>query len=246
VLTDAAWLQKVYLRIASLIGSAVPAVDFAAYAAEFAELEQQSRALTSTEEAGGPHGPDSERIENPNVVCVTSPQFKELGYENQLQTVINAFPTTIRHQFVLSSTELRKVLLEERIDIVHIAAFVCPRGGDLYFSRVELPLGHPGDGELDRVPPEVLVSLLRRAGTRLVVLGASASLVLGAQLLSVTNVIAARDMVSATALASWVDTFYKTVTNEPLTVAFKLACEVSQAPMTLYAQQRHDPAVKFS
>src|ERR1041384_6150853 len=47
VITDASWLQKIYQRIAGLIGSAVPAVDLAGYAAEFAELENQSRALVS-------------------------------------------------------------------------------------------------------------------------------------------------------------------------------------------------------
>jgi hypothetical protein len=140
---------------------------------------------------------------------------------------------------------LKKVLLEEHIDIVHIAAFVCPRAGDLYFSQVELPAGEASGEQRDILSVAALVSLIRKAKTRLVVLGASASLVLGAQLLPVTNVIAARDMVSAMALASWVETFYKALTSEPLAAAFKLATEVSQAPMVLYAQQRHDPSITF-
>lgn len=75
------------------------------------------------------------------------------------------------------------------------------------------------------------------------VLGGSASLVLAAQLLPVTNVIAARDMVSARAMASWVETFYKTLMREPLAAASELASHVSQAPMKLYAQQRHVPSM---
>lgn len=256
ILTEASGLQIVYQRIAGLIGSAVPTVDFAKYAAELAEVEaqskEQSKVLMTSEDAGvgradeATGGPEFELIEDPKVLCVTSPQFRELGYENQLQMVLGAFPKTIRHQFVLSSADLKKVLLEEHVDIIHIAAFVCPRGGDLYFSRVELPLGKAGGEELDRMPADVLVSLVRKANTRLVVLGASASLVLGAQLVPVTNVIAARDLVSAIALASWVETFYKTLANETLAAAFKLASEVSQAPMKLYAQQRHDPALAFT
>src|SRR5262249_48599721 len=144
---------------------------------------------------------------------------------------LDAFPKGIRHQFILNSVELRSVLVEQRVDIVHIAAFVCPRGGDLYFSSVELPLGNPGPGEIDRVPAEALAALIEKARTRLVVLGASASLVLGAQLLPVTNVIAARDLVSPTAMALWVEMFYKRLASDSIAAAFKLASEVSQAPM---------------
>ena len=131
------------------------------------------------------------------------------------------------------------------MQIVHIAAFVCPRGGDLYFTPVTLPLGESAVEEADMVSPEVLVSLLKQAQTRLVVLGASASLVLGAQLLAVTNVIAVRDMVSAKAMASWVESFYRTLMKEPLPRAFQLATEISQAPMKLYGQQRPIPPIQI-
>jgi hypothetical protein len=242
VLTDAASLLKVYLRVAELIGSAVPQVDFDAFAAEFADIEKQTTALSRIEDAclnkaGLMSSLDAEHIENPHVVCVTSPQFRDLGYENQLQMVIDAFPKRIRHQFILTSAELRSVLFEQRVDIVHIAAFVCPRGGDLYFSPVELPQGSPAPGEIDRVSAVALAALIAKACTRLVVLGASASLVLGAQLLPVTNVIAAGDLVSPAAMALWVEMFYKSLASDSISTAFKLASEVSQAPMQLYARQ---------
>lgn len=239
VLTDAAALRKLYDRVAELIGSAVPQVDFEGYAAEFAEVETQAKALASMDDADPDMAGSLEtvRIENPNVVCVTSPQFRELGYENQLQMVIDAFPKQLRHQFILSSADLQRVLLEERVDIVHIAAFVCPRAGDLYFSRVELPQGSAADGDIDRMSPEALATLIAKARTRLVVLGASASLVLGAQLLPVTNVIAVRDLVSPMAMASWVKIFYKALATDSLAAAFKLARDLSQAPMWLYARQ---------
>jgi len=249
IMTDGGSLRRLYDRIASLIGSAVPDVD--EYAQQFLTLQTELEELIQSEhnavERDGKATVDRspELIKNPRVVCVTSPQFRELGYANQLELVLGAFPESIRHEFVLNSGDLRRILLDEQVDIVHIAAFVCPRGGDLYFTHVGLPLGDSDVEEPDVVSPESLVSLLRKANTRLVVLGASASLVLGAQLLAVANVIAVRDMVSAKAMASWVETFYKTLLKKPLVEAFELATQVSQAPMWLSAQQSYVPSMKL-
>jgi hypothetical protein len=249
VITEAESLQRLYARVSGLIGSAVPSVAFDDYAQEFIALEGQLEEFMGSERSAAERiakaavDEQPESIKNPHVICVTSPQFKELGYANQLDLVLSAFPETISHEYVLNSADLKRILLEERVDIVHIAAFVCPRRGDLYFSPVELPLGASVLDNPDRISPEVLVSLLRKANTRLVVLGASASLVLGAQLLAVANVIAVRDMVSAKAMASWVDTFYRTLVKEPLAKAFDLATQVSQAPMRLYAEQRRVPSI---
>jgi hypothetical protein len=255
VITDATTLRRVYDRIAGLIGSAVPDVDFGRFARDFIEVQVQLSDLMEQERVAANEAADAisaskqESIKRPRVICVTSPQFKELGYANQLSLVLSAFPKTIEHDFVLSSTELRKALLEDdrQTHILHIAAFVCPRGGDLYFTPVRLPLGDSAVDEPDMVTPEALVSLLERAKTRLVVLGASASLVLGAQLLAVANVIAVRDMVSPPAMASWVETFYRALLKEePLPAAFDLATRVSQAPMRLYGQQRHAASLKLA
>jgi hypothetical protein len=244
VVTDASGLEKLYMRIADFIGSAVPAVDFVKYAAEFKALEEQSTMLLkSTSSAPGKH---EELIKEPHVLCVTSAQFRELGYLNQLQIVLDAFPKDMPHDIVQTSADMKKILLNNRIDIIHVAAFVCPRGGDLYFSKVELPLGESAAEDLEIIAPETFVTLVKKAQTRLVVLGGSASLVLAAQLLSVTNVIAARDMVSARAMAVWVETFYDKLTQEPLAVAAQLASDMSQAPMKLYAQQQNLPSMRFS
>ena len=255
VITDATTLERLYGRVAGLIGSSVPNVDFDRLAQEFFEVQRQLADLMETERAAAEHSTSAsldtapESIRRPRVICVTSPQFKELGYANELSLVLGAFPgpDTIEHEFVHNSTDLKRFLLDGRqVHIVHIAAFVCPRGGDLYFTPVTLPLGASAVDEADLVRPETLVALLEAAKTRLVVLGASASLVLGAQLLNVANVIAVRDMVSAKAMASWVETFYKTLMKEPLPVAFELATQVSQAPMRLYAQQRHVPSLQLA
>ena len=229
----------------------MPSVDFEKYAESFKELETELAQLAEREESCARGGSEAmgqsepEVVKNPRVLCVTSQQFTELGYANQLQIVLDAFPKTITHQIVRTSVELRKALLENSVDIVHVAAFVCPRGGDLYFSSVELPLGKASSEEVDRIKPEALVALLERAKTRLVVLGGSASQVLAAELLQVVNVIAARDMVSAKAMANWVETFYQSLAKEPLATASELASRISQAPMKLYFQQRQAPPIRF-
>jgi hypothetical protein len=242
LLTDANALRGLYTRIASMIGSSIPEIDFESYAKTFQETEQEMAKLVATRNIANKQGNrQPELIQNPHVLCVTSSQFREMGYANQLQVVLDAFPENIQHQVVMNSGELRKILLEEKVDIIHIAAFVCPRGGDLYFSPVELPLGKSTTQEVDSIKPSELTALLREANTRLVVLGGSASLVLAAQIIAVANVISAGDMVSAKAMASWVETFYKKLTQEPLAAANELACEVSQAPMKLLYAQRPEP-----
>jgi len=250
ILTEASALEKLYLRIANLIGSSVPRVNFEDYIDSFKELEKElgeQRANIRNASAGGEgyRVSEPELIQNPQVLCVTSLQFRELGFANQLQMVVDAFPKNLKHEVVLNSIELSRILLRERIDIIHIAAFVCPRGGDLYFSSVELPLGKRNSEDPDIMKPEALVGLLKKARTRLVVLGGSESLVLATELLPIANVIAARDMVSAKAMARWVETFYQALATEPLAAASEMASRVSQAPMRLYVQQRQVPLVMF-
>lgn len=250
VLTHPNSLQKLYHRIAEMIGSSVPEVDFQKYADEFGKIEENFKDLKQAcdqgcEENNQQSHSNLETIKNPHVLCVTSPQFRELGFENQLQQVLNAFPHNIKHDFVMNSTELQKILLKEQVDIIHIAAFVCPRGGDLYFSPVALPLGKSSIEDPDLVTPDSLVTLLKKAKTRLVVLGGSESWVLAAELLSTTHVIAARDMVSTRAMAKWVEIFYQTLTNESISTANEIATRISQAPMRLYGQQQAPPIINI-
>ena len=249
VLTTASTLQKLYGRIAQRIGSIIPAVDFEKYVNEFQALEKELATLEheETRDVSAPPDAKPELIQNPHVLCVASPQFQQLGFANQLEIVVGAFPDNIKHQVVLNSADLRRILLAEHVDIIHIAAFVCPRGGDLYFSSVELPLGKCLTEDADSVSPEALVALLEGAKTRLVVLGASESLILGAEVLPVANVIAARDMVSPKAMAKWVETFYHLLAKEEtLSNACETASRVSQAPMKLYAQQCPVPSLRIA
>ena len=144
LLSDAKGLAKLYTRISSLIGSDVPDVNFQALSDEFRELEAEYSAQIRTE-ASASHQPNRDSIvQDPRVVCVSSQQYLQLGIANELQAVLDAFPKSLRHDVVTTSEKLTEIL-RSQVDVVHIAAYVCPRTGTLYFSRVELPLGNLAD-----------------------------------------------------------------------------------------------------
>jgi hypothetical protein len=225
--------------VASHLGSCVPEIDFEAFAKEvksfenaYAEQRDQLPARVVLDES-------VERIRDPKALCISSPQFAKLGFENQLQTVLNAFPKVVPHQRVFSSADLKTAITSgSGFDIVHIAAFVCPRSGDLYFSDVDLTTGEcPSTSDPDVLSADALASLLEVAQSKLVVVGSCDSLVLGAILLKVCHVIATRDMVSPKMMAAWVEAFYSKLPHGSLLEAFDYALKVSQAPMRFYARQ---------
>jgi hypothetical protein len=237
LLTSAKGLKKLYTKISAMLGSDVPLADFEALADAFRTLEAEYSDQRELDDAGTRERSDETIVKNPNVLCVSSEQYLKLGFDNQLQRVLDAFPPDLRHKRVITSAEVEEVLRAGHVDIVHIAAYVCPRTGVLYFSPVELPIGIPAEGDLDFIRPAALAMLLKDAGTRLVVIASGDSLALATTLLSVTNVIAPRDIVSAQAMALWVKSFYATLRAKPLVEACEFAGLTSQAPMRLLTQQ---------
>lgn len=231
-------LRSLYRAIAEAIGSDIPEIDFPAFAQEVCAFEaeyEQQRALTPA----SINGRDSvETIRNPKALCISSPQFARLGFENQLETVLNAFPESVPHQRVFSSAELREALAADgKYDIVHIAAFVCPRSGDLYFSDVDVDSGRGITPDPDILPADALASMLEIAQAKLVVIGSCDSIALAATLVNVCHVVAARDMVSAKMMASWVEAFYGKLPKQSLSQTLSYALKVSQAPMRFYSHQ---------
>ena len=237
LLTDAQGLEKLYRKISAMLGSALPSVDFEELAGEFRALEEEYRLQRNEDAAGVSKRCDESIIEDPRVLCISSQQYLQLGFDNQLQSVLDAFPADLCHDRVITSSDVQRALRSGRVDIVHIAAYVCPRTGVLYFSPVELPIGTAEKGELDFIRPEALARLLQDAQTRLVVIASGDSLALATMLLSVTNVIAPRDIVSARAMAVWVKTFYATLRVKPLADACEFAGLTSQTSMRLLTQQ---------
>lgn len=231
-------LRSLYRTIANMLGSDVPDIDFEAFSAEIAAFEkeyaQHLATVASTEDA-----PQfaTEKIMNPRVLCVSSEQFLKLGFENQLDKVIQAFPSAIEHERVISSLALRQVLTHQRFEMIHISAYVCPRSGDLYFSEVNPRTGEKIGSNRDYISADDVRALCIKAKTRLVVIGSCDSLALATTLVRDMNVIAARDMVSTNMMSAWIATFYETLTTESLSSAFDLAIKASGAPMRLLSQK---------
>jgi hypothetical protein len=232
-------VEALYQAIAEALGSRVPQVDFQAYQRQLAALEQVYAGEHRSLSEGSVDKSDVEIVRNPRVVCISSEQFTREGFHNQLDVVLNAFPTSLRHDRVFNSETLKKTFMTDKAHVVHIAAYVCPRSGDLYFSDVNLGTGEPARSQsVDRISADALEQLLKMADTRLVVITGSDSMALTATLLGAAHVIAARDMVSPRMLATWVAEFYRMLPTHSLSAALEFAMNASRAPMRLYPKRQ--------
>lgn len=232
-------IKALYTAIAAALGSNVPQVDFQAYEQRLAALEQTYASEHGRLKEGCVDQSDVEIVRNPRVVCISSEQFMREGFDNQLDIVLNAFPALLRHDRVFDSETLKKTFMADKAHVVHIAAYVCPRSGDLYFSDVNLGTGEPNQSQrVDRISADALEQLLKMADTRLVVITGSDSMALTATLLGAAHVIAARDMVSPRMLAAWVAEFYRMLPTHQLSVALEFAMNASRAPMRLYPKRQ--------
>jgi hypothetical protein len=236
-LTSAKDLERWYNKLSALIGCRVPRVEFELLAGEFTKLEKiYERELTEQQAATARRTRDRS-VANPHVVCVTSRQYRDLGLANEIEKVLAAFPPLLRHDIVMSSADLKRVL-NSPVDIVHIAGYVCPRSGTLYFSAMKLPeeLSQP-EGEEDYINAEALNRLLRHAGTKLVVIASGDSLALISRLLPVVHVISPQERVTANQMARWVEDFYQLLWTKTLAEACEIATVQSGAMMAMMSKQ---------
>jgi hypothetical protein len=239
VLSSEPGFERFYRAIADKLGSDLPTVDFAVYSHEVAVFESEYASHKATfVEASRSLSEGVEIVRNPTALCISSEQFVKLGLENQLAQVLAAFPSSVHHDRVFESMAVRTALTSGRVDIVHIAAFICPRSGALYFSAVDLRSGRPDPNtKPDIITADDLASLLKMAGTRLAVITTCDSLPLAASLLSTCHVVAARDLVSSKMMAAWVEAFYRVLPQTSLSQALDVAIKASGAPMRLFARQ---------
>jgi hypothetical protein len=238
-------IRKLYEVVSQMLGSQVPDVNFDSYAEEVQKFEAEYRNERSTLIECTGIEQTSETVSNPRVLCISSPQFLEIGYQNQLEVVLSAFPDDLAHLRVDNAKDLQLQLTTSGFDIVHIAAFVCPRSGDMYFSSVDLNTGERTTSEVEIVGAKALALLLKMAKTRLAVITSCDSLALAATLLGVTNVVATRDMVSPKMMAAWVEGSYGMLKKRPLSESFEYAMGFSRAPMCLY-RRRGDGDIVFT
>jgi TIR domain len=239
-LTSPKSLERWYVRLSALIGCRVPSVDFDVLAEQFAELEKIYEREVDEKQAATARPTTDRSVANPHVVCVTSQQYKDLGLANEIELVLAAFPKLLQHEIVMSSARLMQAL-NSPVDIMHIAGYVCPRSGTLYFSAVKLPegLSQPG-GEEDCIKAEALTRLLQRAGTKLVVIASGDSLALISRILPVVHVISPQERISAAQMARWVKEFYQLLWTNTLSEACAMATLQSGATMTMMSKQVTD------
>jgi hypothetical protein len=246
VLSTKAGFERFYEAVAKALRSNLPAVDFAAYAEEVTAFEAEYKKRRQAASEDRSLNPGTETVRNPRALCISSPQFMQLGLENQLESVLAAFPSEVHHHRVFDSKTVRQLLSDEKFDIVHVAAFVCPRSGALYFSDVDPQSGKPHvQADADVIPADDFVSLLRQAQTRLTVITSGDSLELATSLIATCHVVAARDMISSKMAAAWVEAFYRRLSTSSLSEALHYAISISGAPMRLYARQPDSVAVRF-
>ena len=236
-LTSAKALERLYVKLSALIGCRVPSADFEALAGQFTELEKLYERELNEQQAATARRTTDRAVANPHVVCVTSRQYRELGLANEIETVLAAFPKPLRHEIVMSSADLKRVL-NSTVDIVHIAGYVCPRSGTLFFSAVKLPEGlSQPEGEEDYIQAKALLRLLQDAATKLVVIASGDSLALIYLLLPVVHVISPQERISSKQMARWVKEFYERLWTSTLADACEFATMQSGAMMTMMAQQ---------
>ena len=246
LLSSESGFKRFYAAIAHALGSDVPDVNYAEYAQDVSEFEADYAKQRKSADFAESLAPGMETVRNPTALCISSPQFLQLGLENQMESVLSAFPSGVHRDRLFDSMSVRGALSEGRVDIVHIATFVCPRSGTLYFSNVDTQSGKPTpDTEPDTIKADDMVSLLRAAQTRLAVITSSDALALATSLITVCHVVAARDMISVKMAAAWVEAFYSRLATDPLSEALDHAIKVSGAPMRLYAQQPSSVGVRF-
>lgn len=248
ITTSAGW-QKLYNTVSERLGASIPAVNFADYAAKITELEaafRKQEATLARFDSVLTADVAPEILENPNVLCISSTQFMDIGFKNQLQTVINAFPATVHHARVLDSESLKEEVRRNKCQVVHLATYICPRSGDVYFSEVDLQTGSPTKIPADKITADALASLLQESETQLVVITSCDSSKLLLSLIETAHIVATRDMVSSNMMAQWVEDFYGRLTHAvPLSQALEYATNNSGAPMKFYARQPTSMDVKL-
>jgi hypothetical protein len=129
-------LAYLYATVASVLGSAVPKVDFGALAAIINEIE--SRYLEAkTAKALSVDCPTpinlQVKLPKPRVLCVTSARFHEV-VRKDLDLILAAFPPGTHHEIVADPTVLKGLMAREKFDIVHVANETCPVTGNLIFT----------------------------------------------------------------------------------------------------------------
>jgi hypothetical protein len=178
-----------------------------------------------------------ETVNKPRILCTCSRQYYGLSFQKDVDLIKNEtskVASQITELHGTSSGELTDCLMENQYDIVHLCAYVNPKTGDIYFSDVD-EKGETSPG----APADVLMAnsfakLIELCKTKLVILATCDSLVLGAKLARITNMIASTGFVQVDDILKWELSIYKCLSKGiSLSNSFETASSMSNAPMLL-------------
>jgi predicted nucleotide-binding protein with TIR-like domain len=181
--------------------------------------------------------PSVEIIKNPKILCACSPQYFHLSFQKDVELIRNETEKISAQISELHSTDsesLTKILMEKEFDLVHIAAYVDPKTGDIYFNDIDRNGVLPDDVRIDSMLAGSFSKLIELARAKLVILATCDSLILAAKLAKVANMIAATDWAYVADILKWELGLYKCLSQGvSLSNSFETASSLSKAPMLL-------------
>lgn len=176
---------------------------------------------------------DVEKITNPRILCAASSQFEDMGFEEDVAVIKEAFPeATISVEHNLSSDRLRGLLMGNQFDILHFLTYVHPKTGETVLSDINIETEEVTGDDLDVISAEGFSKLVGFCKARLIVLASCNSLLLAAYLAPHVNMIASTGWVYTKAIVKWEKSFYQCLARgTPLSVSSEIANAMSKAPM---------------
>ena len=97
--------------------------------------------------------PQIETIKNPKVLCACSPFFFKQSFQKDVELIreeTKNLSAQISEFNNINSQQLIKLLFDDKFDIIHIAAYVHPKTGDVCFGDPTNDGGPPNDKALTR------------------------------------------------------------------------------------------------
>jgi hypothetical protein len=236
--SDVEGLRRLYQILAAEIGSGVPSANFEELAGKVKEFEERHRRdkavmMESVDAASATSSTDI-KLPHPRVLCVSSKQFEETVGKD-LELIRRSFPDVVQHELSVTAADVRRLLVDNVFDIVHVAAYICPVHGDIIFSEVDQKNKIDVSGKPDLLGPEQFAQLVKASEAKLVVLANNETTVLLARLLPVTNVAFALGPMDLKTLRDWIQEFYRLLASgRTLSDACRKAFAQYQTPMRLY------------
>jgi hypothetical protein len=236
--SDPDGLKSLFTKLATALGSRIPAIDWVQLVREVQAFESRYLAQKKTIAQAKLQNRSPEiadlPLAAPDVLCVSSVQFQTTVRED-LEMIHAAFPNQAHHEVITTSKELAELLVRKHFDVIHVAAFVCPVSGDLVFSAVDPLTKQDLEQPRDELSAEQFMALVLESGASLVVLANNETLALVTKLLQVTSVVFALEPVASKALAAWIASFYDFLAaGFTLRESCRKAFAQHQLPMMLY------------